>query len=161
MRGISEFSSLIHLSISIMFSMQALIVGINVLSFLLFFSFLLSGTIKLTSLYVLQEAHAEMVRNAKQWLTALYLDRTGMDDVSLRVAIGVAEVVLSFWLLTPYGTRAAYCLAFIMTGAVFVHVRLDTPVTAPLFMLSLLIALIVLRKLLKLQIERQAVMKSD
>lgn len=121
----------------------------------------MGGSLKVTTLYFLAEVHADMVSKAKNWPAALYLDKIGIDPVTLRVAIGLAEVFLSFMLLTPSATPAACALIFIMCGAIVTHVRLNEPVTAPAFMLCLLACLVVLRGMLKKNVQGMATVKSD
>lgn len=85
-----------------------------------------------------------MVEASAAWPRALYLDLVGMDAVTLRIAIGIAEVFSGVVLLTPKAPSAAMLLQIVMLGAALTHARLGEPVVVPLVLFALLAALRVL-----------------
>lgn len=131
---------------------QAVVRGaVTGISFVLWFGYTLGGLAKISPL--MGPAHEQMVADSAAWPAALGLDAVGIDDVTLRVAIGFAEVFLAVFLLTPRATPAAVALIGIMAGALYTHWRMDGvvgPNMAPAAcMLVLLVALVLLRALLR------------
>lgn len=124
---------------------EGLQLGVNIFSFLLFFAFSMAGIGKISSFF---PTHKYMVAASKEWVYALYLDKIGMDDVSLRVAIGMSEIFLALVLLTPQASFAVAALMFLMFGAIFTHVRLHESPLPPTIMLGMLAILGQLRRML-------------
>lgn len=121
--------------------------GVIGLSFFLAFAYFMAGVNKLGPLHA--PTHAMMVDASQAWPEALHLDGTGLDATTLRVAIGLAEVLGAVLLLTPAATNVAVGLMLVMAGAVYTHARLDQDVTPPAVFLLLLGVLVALRVMLR------------
>jgi hypothetical protein len=107
------------------------------------FIFLMSGVNKLTP--ALDPAtHAFLVESAVRYPEVLFLDKLGVDHVTLLVAIGAAEVLLAVTVLTPAFFAAGSCLIVIMMGAIFTHVRLKESPLAPAVIMAIIVAFLAL-----------------
>eukprot|EP00183_Erythrolobus_madagascarensis_P003912 CAMPEP_0185855648 /NCGR_PEP_ID=MMETSP1354-20130828/26396_1 /TAXON_ID=708628 /ORGANISM="Erythrolobus madagascarensis, Strain CCMP3276" /LENGTH=134 /DNA_ID=CAMNT_0028557713 /DNA_START=37 /DNA_END=437 /DNA_ORIENTATION=+ len=96
------------------------VTAINVLTLALVFVFLTAGSTKITGLFAAR-AHYAMVLDFQRYVAALKLQQIGMDDVSLRVFVGIHEMFLAVALLTTVAVPAACALGVIMMGAIFTH----------------------------------------
>jgi uncharacterized membrane protein YagU involved in acid resistance len=122
-----------------MASIVALRVGVNATMAMICFVFLMAGVNKLTPALD-AGTHAFLVESAKRYPEVLFLDKLGVDHVTLRVAIGSAEVLLAVALLTPAFFAAGLCLIFIMIGAIFTHVSLKESPLVPAVIMAIIFA---------------------
>jgi len=129
--------------------------AINALTLALVFLFLAAGSTKITGL-VATRAHYALVSDFKRYVVALRLLQFGMDDVSLRVLVGIHELFLAVALLTTAAVPAGVALGVIMIGAISTHVLLRESPVVPCFVLTMIVAMVLLRLKVRRSIRDEA-----
>jgi uncharacterized membrane protein YphA (DoxX/SURF4 family) len=111
-----------------MASTLVLRIGVNVLTAMIMFVFLMSGLNKLTPALD-AKTHDFLIEASVPYPAVFGLDKLGVGHKTLLAAIGAAEVALAVLMITNGALLAAFMLLLIMIGAVYTHVSLgESPV---------------------------------
>jgi uncharacterized membrane protein YphA (DoxX/SURF4 family) len=127
-----------------MASTLVLRIGVNVLTALIVFIFLMSGLNKLTPALD-ADTHAYLVESSVRYPAVFGLDKLGVDHETLLVAIGAAETTLAVLMITKAAFFAAFMLMFIMIGAVYTHVSLAESPAVPAVIGGIILVFLILQ----------------
>ena len=101
----------------------------TILTAVLLFAFVTSGTVKLCPAGPFAEGHAFMVAESSKWMSLPPMKVFGTADVLLKF-IGGGELLCALLLVTPLHVFGNLGIIGFMSGAVYTHVALADPAGA-------------------------------